>query len=113
MKCLSVFLVGVVFFLSFSGKANTVNEMPAKSMCCQKMGAKATRSNHKSADKDDGCSKNGCPMMFSCSVCGFFIVQPLKIQPVFGNHLMKPVPLYKIGDLSAYYPSDWKPPKTC
>jgi len=113
MKFLSVFLIGVVLFLSFSGKVNAVNEIPAKGTCCQKMAAKTACNNHKSPGKDDNCSKNGCPMMFSCSICGFFTVQPLKIQPVFGNHLMKPVPLYKIGDLSAYYPSDWKPPKTC
>jgi hypothetical protein len=113
MKILAVFMIGIVLSFCYQGKISAMNQVPAKAMCCQKMSDKAPAKNHRSNGKENDCGKNGCPMMFSCSVCGFFTVQSLKIQPVIAGNLMKPVPLYKIGDLSAYYSSNWKPPKAC
>jgi hypothetical protein len=87
-----------------------------KKMCCHRMaGMQGNSTCPKSSGKShsDGCDKQACSMMLSCSLCGYFIVEPLQVRPHPAKPVSKPVSLYIIGDLSAYHPSDWKPPKTC
>ena len=61
----------------------------------------------------EGCTKQGCTMMFSCVFCGFIVIEPLTIKPGPSTYIEQSVFLYKIGSLSAFNITDWKPPKTC
>lgn len=112
MKFLAVLLSACILFLSFSGMITPV-QPPAKKICCDQMTGKSACHQHKKQDPKKDCEDQGCTMMFSCSVCGFLIVEPLRIQANFSTYLPKPVSLYKIGDLTAYHSPDWKPPKAC
>jgi len=115
MKFLSVFLVASMLFLSFVGTVKPVTT-PSQKSCCHRMKGTAGKpacNDQKPGSQKDGCGKLGCTMMLSCSICGFFGVETLQLQPNPSNYIPKPTPLYKIGDLSSYYPSDWKPPKSC
>lgn len=82
-----------------------------KKNCCKKMAGAPCQ--HKTKKHGEGCDAPYCTMLFSCSTCGFLIKERVRIEPVKGNYLPKPVPLNKIGDLSAYHPSNWKPPEAC
>ena len=82
-------------------------------LCCTQMQHGKMACHQKQAQKQHDCEKQGCSMMFLCSICGFVVVQPLTIKPGFASVIAKPVPLYKIGYLSAYHPPNWKPPKAC
>ncbi len=59
------------------------------------------------------CEKQTCTLLFSCPLCGFVIASPLTAQQHFNTPAKKPVSVYRFGELSAYHPSDWKPPRTC
>jgi len=111
MKFLAVFLVMCILFLSFTGMTTSIQQ-PAKKTCCSKMDKNSVCGQQKPGQQKD-CEKQGCTMMFSCPLCGFLIGEQLTIRPDLLTYIEKPVSLYKIGDLSAYHPSDWKPPKTC
>lgn len=111
MRFLSVLLVGCFLFLSFTGTIRPSVETAAAKMCCEKMTGKCGHTQKHGESK--GCDKQGCPMMFSCSICGFLKVENIRLQTAPVYSLSKPVPLYIIGDLSAYPSSDWKPPKNC
>ena len=113
MKILALFMTVCMLCLSsFGGMVMSVETTVAKSDCCHKMSGKSD-CKHKADDQKDACGKQGCPMMLSCTICGFLTSQRLELQPTFANSIPKPVPLYKIGNLPSYYPSDWKPPKAC
>lgn len=85
---------------------------PVKKDCCKKMAAMACH--HKPAKKQSkDCDEPFCTMMFSCVTCGFLVKERMQIVQVKAAFLPKPVPLYKIGDLSAYHSSCWKPPRAC
>jgi hypothetical protein len=116
MKFISVFLIGLMLFLSFNGTAKTGMASVQKETCCHDMTAKTGKSacaKQKSKDQNNNCDKQGCSMMLSCSLCGFLAVERLQIIPSIPNYIPQPVPLYKIGDITAYHKSDWKPPKAC
>lgn len=112
MKYLAVLLIGCILFLSsFSGMVNT-STATAKMDCCKKMTGKDA-CHHKAAKDEGGCEKPGCPMLFSCSICGFIPVAALKLPSNISFLLKQPVPLYKSGNTTAYHKADWKPPKAC
>lgn len=113
MKFVAVLLSVCILFLSTTGMVKPV-EAIAKKMCCHKMAnmsAQMKKMQHQPNKK--GCEDQGCAMLFSCTICCCIIVEPVRLQPHYAAYYEKPVPLYKIGDLSAYHPSDWKPPKAC
>lgn len=114
MKFLAVFLIGcMLFFSSFPGKVNA-STAAVKMDCCKKSAGKSA-CHHQPAEKKNsgGCNEPGCAMFFSCSICGFIPAGQLVLPADYSQLLQQPVPLYKIGDLSAYHKADWKPPKAC
>jgi hypothetical protein len=116
MRSLSVLLIGCMLFLSFAGRVNPAEVSHKEKDCCREMGATNTKygcHENKSGKQGDGCGKQNCNPMLSCSVCGFFGVVAIRLLPRRVNMLKKPAPLYIIGNLTAYHSSDWKPPKTC
>jgi hypothetical protein len=113
MKFVSVLLMGTILFLSlFAGMAKPVVKTSEK-MCCKRMTDRSACKRNKPPGGDNDCNKTGCNMMLTCSICGFLAVAPLTIGPVSAPFSKKPVSLYKIGDLSTYSSSYWKPPKVC
>jgi hypothetical protein len=113
MKFLSVLLLGTVLFLSlFAGIAKPVVKTGEKT-CCKRMANQAACKRNKPQSGDNNCNKTGCNMLLTCSICGFLTVEPLIIKPEFIPFSKKPISLYKIGDLSTYSSSYWKPPKMC
>jgi hypothetical protein len=113
MKFLSALLVACLLFLSsFSGMVKTV-VLADKMDCCKKAAGKSLCHHKPTKDQSGGCEKPSCAMLFSCSMCGFIPVPQLRLEVSYSLLLQKPVPLYKIGDLSAYHKADWKPPKAC
>jgi hypothetical protein len=113
MRFLSIVLLACILFLSsFGGALKPVQ--PKMDDCCKKMEKGVCQ--HKPADKkstNDGCDRSSCAMIFSCSICGFFIKEPLTIQPPFVETITKPVTHYISGDLAGYHANNWKPPKAC
>jgi len=90
------------------------SEQPSvKKICCHKMAgiSAAQMKKMKEEHSRKGCEKQNCNMMFSCTLCGFIVIDILRLQPHHTNYAEKPISLYRIGNLSAYHPSDWKPPK--
>jgi len=114
MKFLAVLLSAYIVFLIAAGTMNPIEASGKKSCCHTRAGVSVTQMKkmHEQHHNKD-CEKQTCTMMFSCPLCGFVIVAPLNVQPHFITYITKPVSLYKIGDLSAYHASDWKPPKAC
>jgi hypothetical protein len=113
MKYFAVLLIGCILFLSsFSGMVD-ISPATAK-MDCYKIMTGKDACHHKAA-KDEGgaCEKPGCPMLFSCSMCGFIPVAALKLPSSILFLLKQPVPLYKSGNMTEYHKADWKPPKAC
>jgi hypothetical protein len=116
MRLLSVLLIGCILSLSLVGSVNPADVSRSKNDCCRKMGdgnAQSGCRNKKGRQQNDGCGKQSCNMLLSCTACGFFGVEPIRLSPKRANTIQQPVPLYKIGNLTAYHSSDWKPPKTC
>ena len=113
MKFIAVILIGCMLFLSSFPERVEGAPVAAKMDCCKK--AAGTSACHHKPEKSQasGCEKPGCAMLFSCSICGFIPVSQLRVQANYAIILQQPVPLYKIGDLSAYHKADWKPPKAC
>jgi len=106
MKFLAFLLVACVVFLSsFSGMAKTVQPAAVK-MCCHK----STKNNGGGCDKNN-CNNEACTMMLSCGICGFLVVEPLTIKPIIAKHIDKSFCTYNTGDIAAYHPDNWKPPK--
>ncbi|MCJ8210713.1 hypothetical protein MUY27_13430 [Mucilaginibacter sp. RS28] len=114
MKLLSVILIACMFFLTAFSGLERAEAMPVKKLhqCCKKMAGKVA-CHHQDNKADSGCDKPACTMMFSCSLCGFIVTEPVRITITPAYALPKPVSLYKMGDLSAYHASNWKPPRTC
>ena len=114
MKFLAALLSVYIVFLAVAGTMKPV-EPSVKMHCCQKMARMSAVQKKKMQEQhqNNDCEKQSCTLMFSCPLCGFVIAAPLNVQVHFITFIAKPVSHYKIGDLSAYHPSDWKPPKTC
>ena len=111
MKFLAILLLcSIVILSAFSGTVKPA-QLTAKKTCCQRIPGKKLC--HKKKVNEDGCTKPGCATLLTCSICGFLTEQPLSIQPGYLPFNLKPVSVYKIGKLSAYYKADWKPPKNC
>jgi len=86
---------------------------PVKKEACHQMAGMSACHQQKNKEQQKDCANEGCTMLFSCQLCGFLIVESTSISPVFLPYPVKPVSLYKIGHLSAYHASNWKPPKAC
>jgi len=113
MKLLAVLLSAYILFLCAAGAMKPV-EQPGKRACCHKMaGMTALQLKKMKQQHKKDCEQQTCPLMFSCPFCGFVLAEPLKLESTIPTYLSKPISLYTIGDLSAYHPSDWKPPKSC
>jgi len=113
MRFLAVILSVCVLFLSSSFLEISKPVQPAaKHMCCPRMGGKMMCAK-KMKGQENGCSKQGCTMVFTCGLIGFVVVEPLSVKLTPARFIEKPVSFYKIGDLSAYHASNWKPPKAC
>ncbi|MEO6979611.1 MAG: hypothetical protein ABI113_14570 [Mucilaginibacter sp.] len=113
MRFLAVILAVCVLFLSSSFLEISKPVQPTvKQMCCPRMSGK-TMCAKKTKGQESGCSKQGCTMIFTCDLIGFTVVEPLSVKLNIPRFVEKPVSLYKIGDLSAYHASNWKPPKAC
>lgn len=113
MRFLAVLLSVCVLFLSSSFLEISKPVQPiAKHMCCPRMSGKMMCAK-KMKEQENSCGKQGCTMVFTCGLIGFTIVEPLSIKLNIPRFIEKPVSLYKIGDLSAYHASNWKPPKAC
>jgi hypothetical protein len=113
MKFVAVLLSVCILFLATTEMIKPA-EPSVQKMCCHKMAGMSVLQKKKNQDgHNKGCENQGCTLLFSCTLCGFIVIEPIKFQPHFAIHTEKPVSLYKIGDLSAYHPSDWKPPKAC
>ncbi len=114
MKFLAVLMSVCILFLSTTGMTKPAEQLPVKQICCSKMAGMHPGAMKKMQEKhQQGCDKQGCTMMFSCTLCGFIIIQPLRVQPYFIIYYEKPNSFYRIGDPSAYHVSSWKPPKVC
>ncbi|CAN5525337.1 hypothetical protein BH09BAC6_BH09BAC6_03500 [soil metagenome] len=112
MKFLAVILSAYIFLLSsFPGVAATAKPCAKKAGCHRMMAMKNSCPKAKDHRSQNGCNKMACEMMFLCSMCGIVLPQPLILKPALAVYPTKPVSLYKIGDLSAYHSSNWKPPK--
>ena len=112
MKLLAVLLSAYILFLGAAGAMKPVGQ-PAKQVCCRKMARMTAVQIKKMQQHKKDCERQACPLMFSCTLCGFILAEPLKLESALPTYIEKPISLYTIGDLSAYHPSDWKPPKTC
>jgi len=113
MRFLATLLIGCIMFLScFPGLAHRNTVVTAKNGCCKKMKMVCHQSSKEKSSAND-CEQPGCSMMFSCSLCGFFVKEPLALQPVYADLLPKPVAHYKIDNLVGYHPDNWKPPQSC
>ena len=113
MRFLAVLLSACVLFLSSSFLEISKPVQPvAKHMCCLRMGGKMMCAK-KMKGQENGCSKQGCTMVFTCGLIGFTVVEPLNIKLNAPRFVEKPISLYKIGDISAYHGTNWKPPKAC
>jgi hypothetical protein len=114
MKFLAVLLSVCILFLLTAGMIKPVEQPPGKHKCCDKtadMHAFVMKKMQEQHQKN--CGKQACLMLFSCTLCGFIIVEPLRFLAHFTTYTEKPISLYSIGELSAYHTSDWKPPKAC
>jgi len=113
MKSLAILLSAYILFLGAAGAMKPVNQ-PGKHACCRKMaGMAAAQMKKMQQQHKKDCESQNCPLMFSCTLCGFILAEPLKLESTVPTYIEKPISLYTIGDLSAYHPSDWKPPKAC
>jgi len=110
MKFLATLLICCIVLLSsFSGMVKPVSSMP-ETDCCAKTAKKHCEKSHKKTVKDT-CEKQGCNMMLTCSICGFLMVEPTRVNAASVLFIENPIPTYKSGNSAAYLPSDWKPPK--
>lgn len=110
---LSVLLIAcMAWFSVFQGPAQSAVKQAVKKDCCAKMGKNACK-HTPSKSADDDCAKPGCMMFLTCSYCGFIITEPLALKSTYATQIPKPSILYTAGDLSAYHPSNWKPPRAC
>ncbi len=112
MKFSAVLLIVCILFLSsFPGMVSAT--VKAKMDCCKKLTGKDACHHNSSKNQSDDCEKQGCAMLFSCSICGFIPVGTLKLESNFSFLLKQPVPLHRTAYLSDYQKADWKPPKVC
>jgi len=110
MKFLAFLLTACILFLSsFGGLVSMYNgaaKMPCGKTACEQM----CRHNKKQAPAN-GCDGTSCPMMFSCSICGFIpATLTAALKTVFYS-VDKPATPYKMGALSEYHAPGWQPPE--
>jgi hypothetical protein len=61
--------------------------------------------------QEDNCEKYGCNMMLTCSICGFLVIEPVRVNAALVTLIEKTVPTYQYGNSAVYFAKDWKPPK--
>jgi hypothetical protein len=109
MKLLATTVIMCILFLSSFGGVISMRNSAAKMPCGKSACMKACK-HDKKPTANDNCNGTSCPMMFSCSICGFMPVTPVGLKTFF-HHIEKPVTPYKIGNLSEYHPTGWQPPE--
>jgi hypothetical protein len=109
MKILALFMVIVIISLySFSGTVITAQPI-AKKTCCAKSGRVQGCKHQKKQGATNDCGST-CAL-FSCNMCCFLIIEPVRVEDNVFYHIEKPVTPYKIGNLSEYHPTGWQPPE--
>ena len=107
----SLLIVCIVFLSSFAGSVKPL-PIAEKTDCCTKT--------HKDAHcpkipekkhNGDNCEKQGCNMFLTCSICGFLVVEPVRVNATLAMPIEKTVPTYQYGNSAVYLVKDWKPPK--
>src|ERR1700744_1784746 len=112
MRFLAVLLLFCICFLSVFPQPEKDAIAVSKGDCCKKDMKRAC--GHESGkQQDNSCNTPYCTAIFSCSLCGFIVQQPLSIGRVFAKLLSKPVSRYNTGSPTSYHEDDWKPPKVC
>jgi hypothetical protein len=110
MRFLSTLLLTCILFLSAFGGIVKPAQVKVDD-CCKNIAC-----HHKPGQKQqsgNGCDQPNCPMMFSCSSCGFLTGDSLVVGLPRAKSLPKPVAHYIPGDLAAYHANNWKPPQAC
>jgi hypothetical protein len=107
----SLLIVCIVLLSAFAGSVKPL-QLAEKTDCC----AKADKNAHcpKTPEKkhqEDNCEKYGCNMMLTCSICGFLVIEPVRVNAALGTLVEKAVPTYQYGNSAVYFAKDWKPPK--
>jgi hypothetical protein len=112
MRLLSVILLTCIVWLSaFGGSLKPAQTK--KDDCCSKMAKTHPQKSAEKKHSKDDCEQQNCPLMFSCSICGFFTKEPIAIQKPWVKTITKPVAHYITGSLADYHADNWKPPKAC
>jgi len=110
MKILALFMVVVIVSLSsFSGRVVTTQPIAKKAPCAKSAGMQGCN-HHKKQGATNDCGST-CAMIFSCSMCCFLAIEPVRVKASLFYQIEKPVTPYKIGNLSEYHPTGWQPPE--
>ncbi len=112
MKVLASLLIVCIVFLSSFGGTVKPSPIAEKTDCC----AKANKNAHcpktpKKKHQDDNCEKQGCNMLLTCSICGFLVIEPVRVNAALTTLIEKTLPTYQSGNSAVYFVKDWKPPK--
>lgn len=113
MRFLSVVILFCIFFLSIFPKPENSAAVAVADCCKKDMTMACDHKTGNQKDKNNTCNDPYCTAVFSCSLCGFIVQQPLIIKPVIAKLLPKPVACYNMGIPYDYHQDDWKPPKAC
>lgn len=110
MKFLASTLIVCILFLSSFGGVISIYD-GSKKVPCGKAACEQMCKHSKEQTPANGCNGTTCPMMFSCSICGFIPVTPAGVLKIVFCPVDKPVTPYKMGDLSEYHAPGWQPPE--
>jgi len=102
----------MIVFLSLLSGADNAMQTSGKSECHKTMSCKYACKRKKASDKNNGCDKQSCSLMFACASCGFLRVERLTISRP-DSFVERSVIRYTVGNVTGYSHADWKPPKTC
>ena len=113
MKTLSFVLIVHILLLSSFTRLNKCIAPIFEKSVFHKMKEKYPCHDKKPGTQSDGCTEQGCCLVFNCNLFYFLKVEPLVIKsPPFFN-IEKSTVEFKIGSLTDYHCADWKPPKSC
>jgi len=77
MKFLSALLILCILFISLSGM---IKQVSAGKNCCREMRGKYSCTKNNQQGQNKGCNKQACPMLLSCTVCGFLKPEAFYLQ---------------------------------
>lgn len=107
----SLLIVCIVFLSSFAGSVKPL-PLAEKSECCAKSHKNdLCPKGSEKKQREDNCEKQGCSMFLTCSICGFLVIEPVRVNAALFASIEQPVPTYQYGNSAVYLAQDWKPPK--